>query len=154
MKAMPQHLHIMPQKWGLFSSLVHRRVVVFGTHRGTSGIRTPSAGQECRHCSARMVVMGLVLECSPPVPVRVLRGAKSPEELAEETAAREQILAFFKKQFARTDVPSIVSPKSNVPATATTPKAATSASAPPPPSTPTVRSGARGQAAPCARRWD
>jgi len=61
---------------------------------------------------------------------RALRGDKSPEELAEETAARQQIISFFKKQFARTDVQSIASPKPNV--TATAPQPTHPASAPSP----------------------
>jgi acetyl esterase/lipase len=41
---------------------------------------------------------------------RALRGEKSPEELAEEAAAGEQIIAFFKKQIARRDVSTVASP--------------------------------------------
>jgi acetyl esterase/lipase len=39
------------------------------------------------------------------------RGEKSTEERAEELQARETIIAFFKKQFARTDVSVVASPK-------------------------------------------
>lgn len=59
---------------------------------------------------------------------RAIRGEKSPEELAEETAAREQIIAFFKQQFARTDVPIVPSPKSTATMAATASQATSSAS--------------------------
>jgi para-nitrobenzyl esterase len=43
---------------------------------------------------------------------RALRGEKSKEEENEEKTARETIIAFFTKQFARTDVKAVASPKS------------------------------------------
>jgi dienelactone hydrolase len=58
---------------------------------------------------------------------RALRGEKTDVDLAEEKVAREAIIAFFTKQFARTDVKSIDSPNVD---------AAPSAILPPPRSTP------------------
>jgi polyhydroxybutyrate depolymerase len=42
---------------------------------------------------------------------RIGKGEKSEAELAEEKATREQIVAFFTKQLARTDVQDVASPK-------------------------------------------
>ncbi len=44
---------------------------------------------------------------------RIGRGEKSETELAEEKATREQIVTFFTKQFARTDVKAVASPNVN-----------------------------------------
>ncbi len=52
---------------------------------------------------------------------RALRGEKSKEEEAEELKARETIIAFFTKQFARTDVKTVESPKVTASASTNTP---------------------------------
>jgi polyhydroxybutyrate depolymerase len=56
---------------------------------------------------------------------RIGKGEKSETELAEEKAAREQIIAFFTKQFARTDVAAVATTPSakKVPGDATSPEA-------------------------------
>jgi len=56
---------------------------------------------------------------------RIGKGEKSETELAEEKAAREQIIAFFTKQFARTDVAAVAATPSaqKVPGDAPSPEA-------------------------------
>jgi len=57
---------------------------------------------------------------------RALRGEKSKQEETEERAAREAIIAFFSKQFARSDVKVVEPPKVAAPtSTQTPPPAAT-----------------------------
>ncbi len=51
---------------------------------------------------------------------RIGKGEKSETELAEEKATREQIIAFFTKQFARKDAEVVASPKPASVSTATT----------------------------------
>ena len=52
---------------------------------------------------------------------RALRGEKSKEEENEEKTARETILTFFSRQFARTDVKAVESPKVTASASTETP---------------------------------
>ena len=65
---------------------------------------------------------------------RIGRGEKTPEEKAEEEKAREIIVAFFTKQFARTDVSVVSSPA--VPAVAPTKPAASESGMNPPKAAP------------------